>query len=724
MLTTIVIFGHFQDQGLVKYLFDRVDFLLFDMRYQLNAEQRGAREPKVVVVEIDEASLEAVGRWPWSRFDIARLVTALKQQGTLQIGFDMVFAEPEKNLLDFIRSDPELKTNITPEFQRELEAVHSLLDFDLQFASTLTDTVILGDLFHRQEEIRTGLLRSDLQEVSSPLKTRLTIPLMTGYSANLPVLSEKALGSGFFTIFPDHDGVIRRAPLLLQFEDTVYGSLALQMAINYFFIESVELTAKPKGNVHILEAIALDSKIIATDAVGQVIIPQIGFIDNFSRLSAADVLSGKVGADVLEDSLVFIGATAYGLGDLKSTVTSGAYPGVYLHAHILQGIIDTFHDVDAFYARSDLEKEISFLMILVLGVLLSYFLPRTSALIQALTTLFLVVALIGLNIYLWRELRLDFSFTASLLVIISVSIMNLIFGFWFETRDRLQLSGMFGQYVPPDHIEEMLKEKGSYGFEGESRYMAVLFCDIRGFTTLSETLQANELKQLLNRFFTPITEVIFNHQGTIDKYVGDMVMAFWGAPRRDEKPAYHSVLSAMEIVAVCEQLAEVFKAEGLPEISVGVGVNCGTMNVGDMGSEFRRSYTVIGDAVNLGSRVEGLTRHYGVNILVTEESLCEEILFRLVDQIRVKGKKEVTKVFEPMVLRSQASAVQQQLVTDFEKALEFYFAGEWQAAIELLQQLKVFDPASGLYDCYLTRIEELQTSPQEDWTGVYNHTEK
>ncbi|MGD2137430.1 MAG: adenylate/guanylate cyclase domain-containing protein [Gammaproteobacteria bacterium] len=297
-----------------------------------------------------------------------------------------------------------------------------------------------------------------------------------------------------------------------------------------------------------------------------------------------------------------------------------------------------------------------------------------------------------------------------------------------EARSRKQLKAVFGQYVPPEIVDEMSRHPDQdFSVEGESRELSVLFCDIRGFTTISESLPANELKQLLNHFFTPMTRIIFEKRGTIDKYVGDMIMAFWGAPVQDPEHRQHAVTAALEMLDQVVAMRDEIRARGWPEVNIGIGINTGMMNVGDMGSEFRRAYTVIGDAVNLGSRLEGLTKYYGVSLIVSETTASglDGIVLRCLDRVRVKGKHEPVTIFEPVGNNSDVPSALLKEVEESNAALEHYFAGDWERAHAAFQALRETRSEHRLYELYLQRIAELRSQGiGEGWDGVFVHTSK
>lgn len=312
-------------------------------------------------------------------------------------------------------------------------------------------------------------------------------------------------------------------------------------------------------------------------------------------------------------------------------------------------------------------------------------------------------------------------------LVLGIGLLNIIYGYLFETRKREHLKEMFGQYVPAKHIDEMLKSSGNYALRGESRELSVLFADIRNFTMISENMQANELVDMLNTFFTPMTEIIFKHRGTIDKYVGDLIMAFWGAPLKDKYHAQHAITSALDMQKKVNHMRDMIKQRNWAEINIGIGINSGVMNVGDMGSRYRRNYTVLGDAVNLASRVESLTKFYGVNIIVTEFTQANQnkFIFRKLDKVRVKGKKHGLGIYEVICMQSEANQELIQELKMYHTALDLYFLQQWDEANLLMTQLHQQFPHTKIYQIYIDRINEFKNKTlPADWDGVYVHETK
>jgi len=489
----------------------------------------------------------------------------------------------------------------------------------------------------------------------------------------------------------------------------------------YLFDRQLQLETVALGEVDVLRYAGVGGQLARTDAAGRVIVPYKGPKRTFPYLSATDVLNGNINPDALEGAIVLVGTSALGLSDLRATPVGTQYPGVEVHANIIDALLN-----DEFPYRPEWEAGALLAQLLLFGLLLSFWLPRLGPFAAISVSGIAVLLGISGNFYLWTYQHLDLPLAAVLLLVGGLTIINLGYGFISENVSRRLLKGMFDQYVPPAHIERMMNDPAAYQFAGESKELTVLFSDIRSFTNISESLSAADLKALLNSYFTPVTKVIFDHEGTIDKYVGDMVMAFWGAPLDDERHAFHAVQAALSMQQVTASLCEEFAARGWPAIKIGIGINSGQMNVGDMGSSYRRAYTVLGDAVNLGSRLESITKFYGAEILVGEhtQALAPEFVYRYVDRIQVKGKNEPIRVYEPL---GRIGDVEEAVLKELQmqqRAVEHYFARRWDDAVLMFTRLEQQQPRR-LYQVYIERIADLrQQALPEDWDGVFRHTAK
>jgi len=364
-------------------------------------------------------------------------------------------------------------------------------------------------------------------------------------------------------------------------------------------------------------------------------------------------------------------------------------------------------------------------MLLFIAIALGFLNNRLEPLRSLLVTLVVVVLLVGINLWAWQQ-NLVLPIVSPLLLTVLIYVIQSLWGFFAEARNKRQLAHLFGQYIPPELVEEMAESPSDIDISGESREMTVLFSDVRGFTTISEGLDPHDLTTLMNEMLTPMTRVIHDQRGTIDKYMGDAIMAFWGAPLHDPQHARHALDAAIKMVDALPGINQRFRERGWPEINIGVGLNTGVMSVGNMGSTFRMAYTVMGDAVNLGSRLEGLTKQYGVNIIVSEftRAAAPEYAFRELDRVRVKGKDEPVIIFQPLGLASTLSGDILSQLQRFHEALELYRAQQWDDAEKIILGLQR-DEALMIYNLYLERIAAFRAHPPGDnWDGVFTHTSK
>lgn len=726
MITLLVVLFHQADGGVVRAVRDRLDWLVYDLRFNHTLPATPTPHADVVVVDIDEAALASEGHWPWPRSRLADLVDRLVEAGAVVIGFDIVFAEAEANPTARVLRDvaPLVGARIS-ELDALLTPLAEAVDGDRRFARSIAaareagvDVVLGYALTH--ETSRTGQVGPPLELAGAPAPDQIGLPQMSGHTANLPLLQQAAEHGGFFVSTPDGDGVNRRYPLVLAYDGAIYPSLALVAARRFLFVEQVALLSTPIGGVETIEAVSLDGALLPTDASGHVLIPYRGPPRTFDYVSAGAVLRGTAGA-MLEGRVALIGTSAVGLVDIRSTPVSSVYPGVEVHASVLAGILDGRFPFKPAWADG-----VDIVLTLGLGLLLALLLPFASALVYVLASGVAAAAAVWINLWLWVDQAFVTSIVGPLLAVAAVTSFNLVYSFFTETLQKRQLKSMFGQYVPPELVEEMSRNPEGISDAGERREMTVLFCDIRGFTTISEQLTATELKDLLNRFFTPMTEIIFDHRGTIDKYVGDMIMAFWGAPLEDPDHARNAIDTALRMLEKTVAMKPELQQLGYPEVNIGIGLNTGPMNVGNMGSQFRRSYTVLGDAVNLGSRLEGLTKFYGVQLIVGEQTHAgqQEFLFRQLDRVRVKGKKEPTRIYTPICRLTDASSEVRAELADYEQARRAYIERRWDAAeagFRALQQQRDLV----IYQIYLERLARLRAEPPaEDWDGVFVHTSK
>lgn len=706
----------------VRRIFARVETLAYDLqlRTKIFTHKKFIESP-IVIVDIDDKSLSKEGRWPWSRAKLTQLVESLQKDGATVIAFDVLFAEKETNYVNIVLNEIKKQSLSTPEIDAVMQKIQGTLDEDTQFANVLSKSdTVLGITF-APDARNSGSLPPPVISLTTPTEKDLGFINATGYIADIPLFQSAAKNVGFLNVFPDLDGIVRRVPLLIRYQEGLYPSLALQAVCSYLLTQPKLVTASYGDSLR-LEGVRVANHMIPTDLKSQVNIPFVGKSFTLPYLSATDVLHDQIEDNSLKGKIVFVGTSATSLSDLHATPIQAVYPGIEIQASIAYGILN-----DSFSFEPGWATGAEVFITVIFGLICIFTFPYVGPRTLAILILIIPVVLVFLDNWIWENTGLIITIIAPLMLPILIAIENIIYGYLFETRRREHLKEMFGQYVPEKHIDEMLSAGGNYGLSGDDREMTVLFADIRGFTTLSEPLSAVQLKELLNDFFTPMTEIIFKQQGTIDKYVGDMIMAFWGAPLKDTEHVKHALIAALNMQVAAEKLRGEFAARLWPEINIGIGLNTGIMTVGDMGSKFRRNYTVLGDAVNLGSRLEGLTKHYGVKIIVSEytQQNQPDFLFREVDRVKVKGKAKGVNIFELLCTKQDASKELIDEIRSSEEALNYYYDQNWQQSRDLFTVLHQQHPSVKLYELYLKRIEQfMQNPPMGDWDGIYIHTSK
>jgi len=719
--------------GFYKYPFlKQLENWTYDAR--LNFNRLDTLDERVVIVDIDENSLAKVGRWPWGRDKLAVIVENLFEHYQANVvGFDIVFAESDQSsgLEQFEElARNELKND--PQYQKALDRIRPSLHHDEIFAESLVGrNVVLGFYFKASlqegETGVTGLLPPALTRMDAQWSERLPINQAQGYGGNLAILQSSARSGGYFdNPFVDSDGVFRRVPLIQSYQKYLFASLALATAQAHLGASGVELSVETEGSrggkeYYALETINLKEYRIPVDANGAVFVPYRGLQGSFPYVPAHQVLSKMADPALLKDKIILVGTSAPGLLDLRSTPVQNIYPGVEVHANIVSGILD-----QRIKHKPAWTVGYEFVLLVVVAVIMALLLPLLSPILAAAGTAVVSALVMAGTFAAWNN-NLILPLASPMLLIVLMFMWHMTFGFFIESRGKRQLANLFGQYIPPELVDEMSKSPEEYSLEGENREMTVLFSDVRGFTTISEGMDPKQLTQLMNALLTPMTRVIHKHRGTIDKYMGDAIMSFWGAPMADSEHARHALYAAMEMMDELKIMQKEFKERGWPLVNIGIGLNTGNMNVGNMGSEFRMAYTVLGDAVNLGSRLEGLTKNYGVNIIVSESTklAIPEFVFREIDLVRVKGKNEPVAIFEPVGHKNDLEKAVTSEITSYKRALLNFRAQSWDKAELDFFNLNREYPDRFLYQVYLDRITVYRKeSPGDDWDGVFTHTSK
>ncbi|MDR2800485.1 MAG: adenylate/guanylate cyclase domain-containing protein [Desulfovibrio sp.] len=691
----------------------RLDWKIYDGFLPLRAAPQPSPVP--VIIDLDEASLLEYGQWPWPRYLVADLLDALTGYGVASIGLDIMFSEPD-------RSSPE-RLNASLRRDRgaalDLESLpQNLHDFDRLLAEALRRSPAVLGFYGR---FGGTAVAQDIPpsvtciERTSPGAIPLERSLQAAGSAVLPLpVLRNTAPLGFINVAPDGDGIVRKAPLLIRAGEAVYPSLALRSLLLALGSKNLSVRSGPAGP----ESVRAGQTTVPVDAQGAVYIPFIGPSGTYPYISAADVLRKTAPPEALQGKIAFVGTSAPGLLDIRATPLDAVYPGVEIHAAV----------VDAILAGNALGVPPWTPAAQILGILVSG-LAAALAFGFARPRIYLPVAagLISAAVLLSRHFFSRGLFLSPLYIGITVTVMGagLIFlRFWQEERQKLILRNAFSRYVSPEIVKRITKLRGDL-FAGEERELSILFTDIRGFTTLSEKLSPQQVVHLLNRYFTPMTALVREHSGTMDKFIGDALMAFWNAPLDVPGHPAQAVSTALAMQEKLLSLNGELQAEFGLGIRIGAGVHTGPAYVGNMGSAELVNYTLIGENVNLASRLEGLCPQYGVGLVVSGETRArcgEAFAFQYLDTIRVKGKSQPVSVYAPLRLED-AAARREELLT-WEEASGLYRSGDFSRAAEPLAALCERFPAVALYAVYRDRVQSLLRDPPKIWDGIWTATRK
>ncbi|HEV3159072.1 MAG TPA: adenylate/guanylate cyclase domain-containing protein [Xanthobacteraceae bacterium] len=596
----------------------------------------------VVIVDIDEASLKAIGQWPWPRTTVADLTTQITQLGAVAIGFDIIFPEPD-------RMSPAIAERSFRGIDAETRAkLDNLPSNDDALAEVIKHSrVVVGQAGAAAAEVKTAA-DAALQTgfaIRGP-DPRPYLVTFAGLLRNVPAIEQAAAGRGLFSINPESDGIIRRVPVIMTAQGSLVPALSMELLRVVTGSSAILVRVDQAG----VEAVAVPGLEVPTDRNGQFWV-HFNHHDPERYVSAKDVLQGNVPPDRLAGKLVLIGTSAIGLLDLKTTPIDAAIPGVEVHAQILESVLSKSSLVNPNYA---IGAELAIAVLFGLAIIIAA--PMLPASIVIVLGGCLIAGLIGLSLYLFVEHNLLIDFTYPLISSWLIYLVLTFVNYFREQKQRRQIRSAFGYYLSPHMVEQLARSPEKLVLGGEERRMTILFSDVRGFTTISEHYKDDPqgLTRLMNRFLTPLTNAIIERKGTIDKYIGDAIMAFWNAPVDDHEQEANACEAAPEMLSRAETLNGELKREAETDggmympLRIGIGLNTGPCVVGNMGSDFRFNYSVLGDTVNLASRLEGRTKDYRIPVVIgsrTAEGAKQKFAVMEIDLIMVKGKKQPEAVF-------------------------------------------------------------------------------
>jgi adenylate cyclase len=718
-------------------LLAQLERIIYDTRVRLTMPR--TIDNKVVIVDIDEKSLQerekgGEGQWPWPRDRLALMLDKLfDKYGVAIVGFDIVFAErDESSGIRVLERLGQKELREVPQFQQVLASIKPQLEYDDIFARKMKGrNVVLGYTFSSDDPAsatKKGMLPAPLFGSDILGARPIKATSWNGYTANLEELQKSATSAGHFNSLTDDDGIIRRVPVLAEYDGAFYEPLSLAMMrvllggppAKPLLPEGTTLGSRYDG----LEWLQVGPRLkIPLDDIAGALVPYRGKKGSFKYFSAVDVVNERVDLADLKGKIVLVGTTAPGLLDLRATPVDPVYPGVEVHANVIAGMIE-----GTIKQRPPYVLGAEFLLLFISGLALALLLPLLGPLISTLTTIGILLAVLVTNIAVFHYGNLVLPLASGIVMVLLLFMLNMAYGFFIEARGSRLIAGLFGQYVPPELVEEMARNPEQFNMAPRAEQLSVLFSDVRGFTNISESLSPEDLSLYINEYLTTMSLVIREkHRGTLDKYIGDAIMAFWGAPVADPEHAKHAVHAALDMQAAAKELNEKFSAKGWPTFKIGIGVNSGVMRVGDMGSQIRKAYTVMGDAVNLGSRLEGITKQYGADIIIGEgtKERITGFVCREIDKVRVKGKDEAVTIFQPLGLEGQVAKAKLDEMKLWNQALRQYRAQDWDMAELQLINLKKATPDGTLYAEFLERIAKHRSSPPEKgWDGAFKFDTK
>ena len=716
---------------------DRIELKSLDVRFLTRGPEPPG--PFAVLATIDEKSLDEIGKWPWPRAKIGALIDRLSEEGARVIAMDIVFSEPdENNNLRFVESMQEETNNLglkSPELEKFLEKARAKADNDQILAAAISRskaTVVLGYFFHFSQKEIAHLSGAELARKSSNMGenavklVRFTSPEARKVKvfeallpeSNIEKLFQASRIAGYYNIFPDIDGTVRWIPLVIRYQDRFYPSLSLEAVRSYVGNIPLQVRVADYG----IDAIQLGPVTIPTDEMGRMFINFRGGPHTFPHYSVADIMAGRTPADAFKDRIVFVGSTAIGVYDLRVTPFSTVFPGLEVHANVADNILR-----QTFLFRPEWAGLFDLTAILLMGMVTGLVLPRLRAFFSVLLigVLFFGYLVMSQALFVRRGIWLNAVYPLLTMVIVYTAVT--LYRYIIEEREKRKIRGAFSFYVTPSVVNEMLKNPEKLKLGGDKKELSVLFSDIRGFTTLAEEMEPEALVNLLNEYLTDMTNIVFEFDGLLDKYIGDAVMAVFGAPLEQTDHPIRACRTALKMLERLRKMQEKWEAEGAPRLDIGIGINTGPMVVGNMGSERRFDYTVMGDSVNLASRLEGINKEYGTRVVISEftyERVKNDFFCRELDAVRVKGKVRPVKIFELMALRSNQDP-RIDIIEVFAKALRHYREQEWDRAEEKFKEILNKIPEDVPAQLYLQRIANLrQEPPGPNWDGVFTMKRK
>ncbi len=681
IVSILVLFVYRYDPTILK----GIDLKMTDVRFRL---RKGIKpDPRVVVVAIDQKSVNELGRWPWPRSVMARLIERLSDYGAKVVAMDIVFSE---------RSDPSSDKRLAEAIKK---AGNVILGYFFRYNEEEADK----DSLEALKRYKIGIIRfigNDIKEIP--------VPVFPFAELNIPVLSKGAKGFGFFNISPDRDGICRNYNLIAIYGDSFYPSLALAAVREYLWLEPV-ISIAPYG----IDSINLGKRKIVVDEMGRCVINYYSRAKSFPIVSAVDVIKGRISKKAFDNTIVFVGATEIGIYDVRATPIDPVLPGVLIHATILSNILQ-----NRYLIRDSRVIALEVMFLFLFPIMMAFFLSFTRHTFLSIIIFALFILSYGtLNTALFSHYGLNLGMIYPIISILFTYIGCEAYRNLIEVRRSRFLQRAFSSYISPDLVDQIVKNPDMLKLGGEKRDVTILFSDIRGFTSISERFPPETIVHILNRYLAPMTNIVLSNKGTLDKYIGDAIMAIYNAPLDIKDHAVLACKSAVDMLKALNEVNEEFRKMGFPEIDIGIGIHTGDAVVGNMGTDVRFDYTAIGDTVNLSSRLESLNKLYRTHIIVSQSTRQRikdgTFRFRELDMIRVKGKKI------PITIYEVNPDLDDELIELFHKALSLYKSCEFKKALEYFSTMER-DYGDATSAVFAERCRELMINlPPQGWDGVY-----
>lgn len=590
-------------------------------------------DDRIVIVDIDERSLNELSQWPWSRDVVARILLNLTNANVAAIGLDMVFAEEDNSSPSKVFEKIGLKTDIEP------------INYDDELAKAFKQTPTISGFFFSFKDEHLNFekdprVKAIIIEKNKPKDDFL--PIANRAILNITKLEKNSFSSGFLNNIPDNDGIIRNVPAVIKYNDILYPSLSIEMIRLLTHQKKIIINYEKNG----ISNINIGDIKIPTDISGFIRVNYTGSTPKYKYLSAVDIYKNEFDKALVENKIVLFGTSAAGLHDIRSSPFDASYPGVETHANLIDNILN-----NSFISKPQWSMSVDLLTLILLPIVCFFILFFARAFVSLLLILILVFLILIFHYYLMFEQGYILNSFFPLLQVLGLFFMGIIINFIYESRQKDFIKSKFANKVSKSVMDEILEQKSNVNLIGETKEISIFFSDIRNFTTISESMRPEELISYLNSYMTPMVEIITKNQGTIDKFIGDAIMAYWNAPKQVANHADLALSSAIEQIERLKELNVILKEQNKPEINIGIGLNSDFCVVGEMGSNGRSDYTCIGDGVNLASRLEGLNKKYNTNIIISElflNKLQNPNIYNLVELgfEKVKGKNIEVKIYQ------------------------------------------------------------------------------